>query len=41
MNERLPLPAGEYTLRVRLKDLDFERQKLDFGVFDIPVTITP
>lgn len=41
MNPALPLPAGEYTLRVKLSDFSWEKQKLDFGVFDIPVTVTP
>lgn len=37
----LVLPAGDYTLRVKLSDLNWQGQKLDFGVFDIPLTVTP
>lgn len=37
----LPLPAGDYTLRVKLHHFGWERQELDFGVFDLPVTVTP
>lgn len=41
MNRKLPLPAGDYTLRVRLSDLEMHGQKLDLGVFDLPVTVLP
>lgn len=41
MNEKLPLPAGNYTLRLQLNDIDMDRQKLDLGVFDLPVTVQP
>lgn len=41
VNPALPLPAGNYILRVKLSDLEWQGQKLDFGVFDLPVTVTP
>ena len=41
LNEILPLPAGLYTLRLQLNDIDMDGQKLDLGVFDLPVTVQP
>lgn len=41
MNPGLPLPAGDYILRVKLNHFGWSEQNIDFGVFDLPVTVTP